>query len=324
MHKPASLDIVIPVYNEDEVLPYLLDTLNQVFTPGAMNRLGISQIRCIFVDDGSTDNSIQVLSKYKPNHFSIKLLRLSRNFGHQPAISAGISSADADMVAVMDSDLQDPPHLVLEMIEKLNTGFDVIYAQRVKRDEHPLKQLGYSLFYRMYSFLSPIEVAENSGDFCVMRSNVVKELNALPETLRFVRGLRSWVGFKQGSVGFDRPARSAGEAKYTFRSLYRLATDGIASLSVVPLKLAQLSAIFFFILGLGMAGALIISQLHLDGEFFWILATLTVVVLGLSLNMFFLYILGAYLGRAYLEIKGRPPFIVAEQVTLSSPTKNDD
>lgn len=323
MSKPASLDIVIPVYNEEKVLPLLLEELDRVFAPSTQDELLISHVRCIFVDDGSNDSTMEILARHTPKHFSIHLVRLSRNFGHQPAISAGISYADADMVAVMDSDMQDPPHIVTDMIAKLNEGHDVVYAQRIKRNESAIKKLGYALFYKAYSLLSPIKVAENSGDFCVMRSNVVKELNALPESLRFVRGLRSWVGFKQTAIGFERPPRAAGEAKYTFRALYKLATDGIASLSIAPLKLAQMFAVLFFILGISMASMLFFLQFGMESDTFWLFVSLVVIVLGLSLNMFFLYILGAYVGRAYLEIKGRPPFIVAEKIKLSDPEKID-
>lgn len=313
MNKDLSLEIVIPVYNEESVLPLLYAELEEVFTPETCAEIGISTVKCLFVDDGSTDSTVTSLLMYRPENFSIEVIRLSRNFGHQPAVSAGLSQTKADLVAVMDSDLQDPPELIPTMISKIREGNnDVVYAQRNARQENPAKMLGYSLFYKLYSAMSPIDVAAKSGDFSVMSRRVVDEINRLPESLRFVRGLRSWVGFKQEAIGFDRPSRAAGEAKYTMGALYKLATDGLASLSIMPLKLAQLAAIIFFVLSIGMACFIPILLGNASAETFWIFVVLTIIVLGMSLNMAFLYIIGAYLGRSYLEIKGRPAFIISE------------
>jgi len=220
---------------------------------------------------------------------------------------------------VMDADLQDPPGCILEMLEKWRSGFEVVYAQRRNRKEGLAKRVLYSAFYRLYRALSPISVPIDSGDFCLMSRKVVEQLNRLPESLRFPRGLRSWVGFPQAAIRYDRPARAAGESRYGWRDLYQLATDGIAALSLRPLKLAQFLALLYLLLSVGAVTGLLLNvfaDVDLRSQ---LLIILLILLSSNALILLCLYILGAYLGRAYVEIKGRPGYIVAETLVVAPP-----
>ncbi len=313
---PATLDLVIPIYDEERVLPTLLSRLDEVFSPAALADHGISRVRYRFVDDGSRDASAAVICDHKAPPGRIVLYRLSRNFGHPNAVSAGLDHADADAVAVLDADLQDPPELVLEMLERWREGVDVVFAQRRKRKENVLKRAGYWAFYRIVSFLSDLDVPLDSGDFCLMDRRVVTALRELPERLRFPRILRSWVGFRQAGVEYDRPERAAGKTKYGIARLYQLATDGIASSSIRLLRVAQLFSFTFAAITALLCGFLLyeVGTYGGDREGLVVLGGLILVAGGNFVITTCLYILGAYVGRTYLEVKGRPPYLVMEVV----------
>jgi dolichol-phosphate mannosyltransferase len=244
------------------------------------------------------------------------LYRFSRNFGHQNAVSAGIDHSEADLLAIIDADLQDPPELIPEMVGRWREGFDVVYAERKKRKESALKIAAYWLFYRLVALLSEIKIPLDSGDFCLMDGRVVRAIRALPEKLRFPRGLRAWVGFSQTGIAYDRPERRAGRSKYDLARLYRLATDGVASSSIRPLKVAQVFSVsyLFLIVVIGMAILLrriISSSLEMPTT---ILIGYLLIISGNFVQVFCIYILGAYVGRTYLEVKGRPAYVLLEVV----------
>ncbi len=315
----VTLELVIPMYNEEEALPRLLDELAKTFSPEARAAHRIDRVSCLFVDDGSRDRSVQIVRDAADSGLGMAILRLSRNFGHQAAVSAGIAHSTADLVAVMDADLQDPPACVLEMLKEWRAGYEIVNAQRRNRKEGPLKKLLYACFYRLWSWLSPIAIQVDSGDFCLMSRRVVDELNKLPETLRFPRGLRSWVGFSQTAIQYDRPARSAGQSSYGWRALYRLATDGIASVSLRPLQLSQILALLYLLVsGVGIVALLsnAFRETDIRTQLNWMLV---LILLGNGLILFCVYILGSYLGRAYLEVKGRPGYVVEERVIVAEP-----
>jgi polyisoprenyl-phosphate glycosyltransferase len=256
----ASLCLVIPVFNEEKMVPLLVETLRKVFNEKVLAEHRISKIHYIFVDDGSHDKTIDLLIKNGVVLSSYEIVVLSRNFGHQSAVGAGLQRAvDFDLTAVIDADLQDPPEVILGMLKEWRKGFDVVYGERRKRKEAFYMVMFYWIFYRVYSFLSPIKVAVDSGDFGLMDRKVVLALQALPERQRFMRALRSWVGFKQTGYPYERPARAAGETKYTFRRLYKLATDGIASVSIRPLQIAQTLSLLY-LLSAGVAIAYLLKQ----------------------------------------------------------------
>jgi dolichol-phosphate mannosyltransferase len=311
-----TLDLIIPLYNEAEVLDLLFETLDRTFSSENLARRNIVRVRYIFVDDGSSDSTAGIISAKIHSGASAVLYRLSRNFGHASAVSAGIDHATADFVAVLDADLQDPPAVVLEMIDKAREGYDVVFGQRRKRKENIFKRAGYWTFYRLIAFLSDIKVPLDTGDFCLMDRRVVTALGNLPERLRFPRVLRAWVGFRQTGVEYDRPRRQAGASKYPLSKLYGLATDGIAAASIRPLKIAQFSS---FVFGLVAVALMVVFMLMLVGRLsatfslpFLLISLL--IATGHALTMLCLYVFSAYLGRMYLEIKGRPCYIIMEEV----------
>ena len=204
-----TLDVIIPLFNEEEMIPALVAQLNDTFSPDNLIKHGIGDVRFLLVDDGSKDRSAELLAGHIRRGFRGELLRLSRNFGHQNALCAGLDYADADVVAVIDADLQDPPELILSMVDVWRQGHEVVYGERRKRKESVIKRIGYWGFYRLMAFLSDIAIPLDSGDFCIMDRKVVQALRKLPENLRFVRGLRAWVGFRQTGIPYDRPKRHA-------------------------------------------------------------------------------------------------------------------
>jgi len=314
--RSLTLDVIVPFYNEAEVLGLLFEALEQTFSPSNLAPRKIARVRYLFVDDGSSDGSPQIITEKIRGGAPASLLRLSRNFGHGNALCAGLDHSTADFVVILDADLQDPPSVVLDMIDKARYGYDVVFGRRRKRKENVLKRIAYWVFYRLIASLSEITLPLDSGDFCLMDRRVIDALRRLPESLRYPRVLRAWVGFRQTGVEYDRPRRQAGQSKYTLRRLYRLATDGIASASTRPLKIAQLSS---FLFGLGALAISLIFVLVLVGKLSLtvshplLLASLLIVSSN-ALIMLVLYVFSAYIGRMYLEVKRRPPYIIMEQI----------
>jgi polyisoprenyl-phosphate glycosyltransferase len=324
MDSPAralSLDLVIPIYNEAEVLELLFRTLHDTFSRANLDLRNLSRVRYLFVDDGSSDRSAQIILEKIRAGAPAVLFRLSRNFGHANAICAGLDHASADLVAFLDADLQDPPAVVLEMVDKARDGYNVVFGLRRKRKENVFKRTAYWTFYRLVALLSDIKIPLDSGDFCLLDHRVVNALRALPEKLRYPRVLRAWVGFRQTGLEYDRPRRQAGESKYTFVKLYRLATDGIASASIRPLKIAQFSSFLFGVIAVGLALILVVmlwEQADAPVSHPLLLVSMLVTTSN-ALIMLVLYVFSAYLGRMYLELKGRPTYIVMERIEGSAP-----
>ncbi len=305
------------------MIDLLVQRLTAVFSPANCSQNGLVRWRALFVDDGSTDGTAALIRGHIESGFPATCLRFSRNFGHQPAVSAGLDHAKADVVAVIDADLQDPPELIWEMLARVREGCHVAYAQRRNRTDNPVKRFGCWAFYRLVSMLSEIDVPLDSGDFCLMRQQVVQTIRSLPEHLRFPRILRAWVGFRQEGVAYDRPSRAAGFTKYSWKRLYRLATDGIASASIRPLQLAQVFAWCYMLLSLLLLVGFVAGYRGLLADRGFMLFLLLVVnVSGLGLIMFSIYILGAYVGRMYLEVKSRPTYLIMEK--FQSPAFSQD
>ncbi len=314
--RALTLDLVIPLYNEAEVLDLLFEALASAFSRTNLECRNVRSVRYLFVDDGSSDATPQIVAEKIRAGAPATLYRLSRNFGHASALSAGLDHATADLVAILDADLQDPPQVVLEMIDKAREGFDVVFGRRLKRKENILKRIGYWSFYRLIAWLSDISLPLDSGDFCVMDRRVVAALRELPESLRYPRVLRAWVGFRQIAVEYDRPARQAGETKYTLGRLYRLATDGIASASTRPLQVAQVLTFVFGLIALALTVVFILvfaGKISVAVSPPLLLMSLLIVSSN-ALIMFVLYIFGAYIGRTYLEAKRRPMYVIMEQI----------
>ena len=299
-----SLSIVVPICNEEETLPELHRRLTDV-----LSAIGL-RYEILYIDDGSTDKSLPLLAQYHTESPSVRVVSFSRNFGHQTAISAGIQLATGDAVVVLDGDLQDPPEIIPRFIEKWNEGFQVVYAVRKARKEIFLKRWSYAIFYRLLRSISYIDIPPDSGDFSLMDRSVVDILKIMPERNRFVRGLRTWIGFRQSGIEYERAERYAGRSKYGIAKLFKLAYDGLITFSFFPLKLSTKLGFAFSLMAL--LSALLIVFLKVTRNFApqgW--ASTIVVILFLSgLQFFILGIFGEYIGRIFEEVKGRPPYVV--------------
>jgi dolichol-phosphate mannosyltransferase len=301
-----TFSLVVPIWNEEEVIPALYERVVSV-----MEETG-EPWELVCVNDGSLDRSLEMLLALRDQDPRIKVIDFSRNFGHQIAITAGTDFAEGDAVIVMDADLQDPPEVVLQMIEKWREGYEVIYAVRTKRvGETKFKLWTASLFYRLLQSITDVNIPLDAGDFRLMDRRVVLAMRRLREQHRFMRGLSSWVGFKQIGVEYERAERYAGETKYPLRKMMRLALNAITSFSYLPLHLA--TYLGFIFAGLSLLGIIITIVLRLSGNlFFYGQATTLVSVLFLGgVQLIFLGIIGEYLGRIYDEVKHRPLYIVS-------------
>ena len=302
--------LVIPIYNDEAVVGVLYRRLKAVIDSFD------EPAEVIFVDDGSADGTFQQLSGLAAADKRVKVLRFSRNFGHQIAISAGIDHASGDAVILMDGDLQDPPEVLPKFIERWRAGNDVVYAVRKKRKENIFKRAAYAAFYRLLKKLSYLDIPLDSGDFCLMDKRVVRTLRQLPERNRFVRGLRTWAGFRQVGLEYERDARFAGEPKYTFGKLLKLAYDGIFSFSTIPLRLAVYAGFGFasvaFLGGMFITYRKLFYGIDVQG---WTSIIVVSTFLG-GIILMMIGVIGEYVGRIYDEVKQRPLYIVQDKIGL--------
>ncbi len=321
---PVRLSIVLPAHNEQEVLPQTHARLTACADAWAVDGV---EATFLFVDDGSRDGTAALLDDLAARDPRTIAVHLTRNFGHQAAITAGLELATGHVVAVMDADLQDPPEVLPRFLERWREGNQVVYAVRQKRKEGPLKRAAYWAFYRLLAATSDVSIPLDAGDFCLMDRHAVDLLNRLPERQRFVRGLRTWVGLKQVGVPYERDARAAGEPQYTFGKLLALAADGLISFSGAPLRLvtrlglccAALSVLF--LLWVLVDGLFRITSFNRG----WPSLAALVTLLG-SVQLVSLGIIGEYLSRIFLEVKGRPTYLIArvegrEQASVEAAVK---
>jgi dolichol-phosphate mannosyltransferase len=298
--------LIFPVYNEEDTIDNLYERVTKV-----MHGMSDSY-EILFVNDGSYDRTKELLTAINEKDHKVKVIHFSRNFGHQNAVSAGIKYAKGHAVAILDSDLQDPPEVLPSFFEHLKKGYDVVYAVRQNRKESFIKKACYSVFYRVLQQIANIYIPLDSGDFCVMDRKVVDAINALPERNRFVRGLRSWVGFKQIGLSYERSAREAGESKYNLTKLFKLAFDGIFSFSYLPLQFMFYFG--FFALLLGVAGSIFAVYLRFFTTAYKNVPGFASTIILLSivggLQMFSIGIMGEYIRRVYDEVKDRPQYII--------------
>jgi dolichol-phosphate mannosyltransferase len=305
------ISVVLPVFNERETLSALVARLKPVLEASADGSFEV-----VFVNDGSSDGSDQIIDGFHEGDPRFKAIHFSRNFGHQAALQAGLDAASGAAVVLMDADLQDPPELLKQFIDNWQRGFEVVYAVRKRRKEVILKRAAYGLFYRTMKAVAEIDVPLDAGDFCLLDRRVVDTLIALRERNRFLRGLRSWVGFKQIGVVYEREARYAGEPKYTLRKLIRLALSGYIGFSAMPLRMAAW-------LGVAAAGAgFLVALWTLVTKFAGIYSprgwasTIAIILFIGGVQLLMLGILGEYLSRVYDEVRQRPLYIVRGRVGL--------
>lgn len=301
------ISLIIPCHNEEEAIPIFLR-----HTAPILDGTGY-EYEMVFVDDGSRDQSVEVLKKYSQEFPQIRLVELSRNFGKEAAMTAGFAYATGDAAIPIDCDLQDPPELIPEMIKKWEEGFHVVLAMRRNRDtDTHLKRMTAKAFYRLMSKITMVPIPENAGDYRLMDRRVVNALLSFPERNRFMKGLMSATGFKRASVWYDRPERAAGETKFNFWKLWNFALDGITSFSTFPLRVWTYAGFMVAATAFGYAGWIILKTI-LFGVVTPGYATLMTVLLGLGgLQMIGLGVLGEYVGRLMLEAKRRPLYLVAD------------
>jgi dolichol-phosphate mannosyltransferase len=321
---PRKISIIVPCFNEEAVLPILFTRLT-----AAAPAWGVDY-EVICVDDGSRDGTWGVLKSQHERDARWCCLALARNFGHQTAVSAGLFHATGEATIIIDADLQDPPEAIERLLERWRAGFEVVFATRKKRRDPWHKRLLAWGFYRLLQKLTPLPMARDAGDFCLLDRKVVAVINALPERSRYLRGLRTWCGFRQTSVEFDRQERAAGKPQYTLRKSLVLAMDGLFSFSAAPLRLATylglwVSAFAFFGVVLTLAQKLFASEFAkigmAPGSGF---PTIVISILFLGgVQLICLGILGEYIGRIYEEVKGRPLWIIRDQAGLVTPPKDD-
>jgi glycosyltransferase involved in cell wall biosynthesis len=309
------ITVILPVYNEQDTLELLAARLVPVLDEGTGGSFEV-----LFVDDGSRDGSGQIVDLLHAKDPRFKAIHFSRNFGHQAALQAGLDEALGAAVIVMDADLQDPPEVLNLFIEQWREGYDVVYAIRKKRKESVWKRAAYSLFYRTMKFMAEIDVPLDAGDFCLMDRRVVDTLVSLRERNRFLRGLRSWVGFRQIGVEYERDARHAGDPKYTLRKLIGLALSGYIGFSAMPLRLATWLGLCAAGMGFLIAVWAAISKLAgIYSPRGWA-STLAVIMFLGGVQLLMLGVIGEYLSRVYDEVRQRPLYVVKSRVGFG---KND-
>jgi dolichol-phosphate mannosyltransferase len=316
--EPIEFSAVVPVYNEEANLPELHRRLTMVFSTLSPS------YEVILVDDGSSDRSAELMAQLCREDSRLRAIHFSRNFGHQAAVAAGLQYASGKAVIVMDADLQDPPELVPQLLERWREGFEVVYGQRTKRThEGVLKRLPAYLYYRALRGLATVDVPPDTGDFCLMDRRVVDLLNQMPERNRFVRGLRAWVGFRQTAVQFVRPERYAGNVKYTFRKSLGLAVNGIVSFSKIPLRIATYLGLVVSLASFGLAVWYVVQKLT-GAEVVRGWASTVVIVLFLGgVQLLTIGIIGEYISRIYDEVKQRPIYIIRERVGFGDRSESD-
>lgn len=307
MSNHICYSIVIPMYNEEEVIEETYRRLKKVMKDAD------DTYELLFVNDGSQDHCLDIIQEFAQWDNTVKIIDFSRNFGHQIAITAGMDYALGDAIIIIDADLQDPPELILDMIEKWKQGYEVVYAKRVKRKgETWFKKWSASLFYRVLRSSTDIDIPVDTGDFRLIDRNVCEQMKKIKENNRFVRGLVSWVGFRQTAIEYERDERLAGETKYPLKRMIKLSLDGILSFSYKPLKLAIYGGVLLS--GSGFLYFLYVLYLAIftDATMKGWPSMISIMLIFNGFTLLILGIIGEYIGRIYDETKGRPLYIVRE------------
>jgi len=303
-----TLSVIIPVYNEEENVSVIYERLTNVVAEMAMKRTEF-----LFVNDGSTDRTLEIIKALPSTKTDIRFIDLSRNFGHQIAITAGIDHCIGDRVVVIDADLQDPPELIKTMSAKMDEGFDVVYAQRIKRKgESWMKKATASIYYRLLDSITTVHIPIDTGDFRIISRRVVEALKQMPEREKFLRGQIAWLGFNQTMVEYERDERNAGLTGYTWRRLTAMAVDGITSFSNFPLKVATISGfvvsfIAFFLMLYALYSHLVLKAFEPG----WTSLMLSVFFIG-GIQLFSIGIIGEYIGRISNNVKQRPLYLIKQ------------
>src|ERR1700676_24692 len=312
MNSAFRLSLAIPLHNEETVLPELLRRARAV-----LDQIAGGPHEIVFVDDGSTDRTFALLEEATRQDPRIRAISLSRNFGHQAALTAALDHVSGDAAIVMDGDLQDVPEAIPQFVERFQQGYDVIYAQRIRRKEPRLLRFCYFVFYRLMAKLSDVRLPLDSGDFGLMSRRVIDQVRRMPEHHRYLRGMRSWVGFRQMGIPVERAERHSGKSRYSLMRLMKLAADGIFAFSIVPIRATALLGTIVMLLSSVYVCYAIYAKLilHISPQGFTALMVAITFLSGIVL--FSLGIIGEYVGRIYEETKARPQYIIGRIVGKS-------
>lgn len=308
-----KISIVIPVYNEEEVVKTSYLRIKKV-----LDTLKEYDYELIFVNDGSKDATLNLLQDIANEDIKVKIISFARNFGHQSAVTAGIKEVTGDAIVIIDADLQDPPELIPDMLKLWEEGNDVIYGKRAKRKgESAFKLLSAKMFYKMLNALSDVEIPKDTGDFRLVDRKVIEVINQMPEHNKFLRGLFSWVGFKQVPYEYERKERAAGKTKYPFKKMWKLATDGIISFSTKPLKLVGGIGIITIIISIGI---LIYSLISYTFKLNQLTPGWTSIMVAITLfsgvQLLSIWIISEYISRIYDETRNRPQYIIDKKINI--------
>ncbi|HSV04751.1 MAG TPA: glycosyltransferase family 2 protein [Phenylobacterium sp.] len=307
--KGRTLSLVVPMHDEAPALEPLFDRLEQ-----ALGGLGLA-LEIVCVDDGSHDETLARLAARAAKDRRLRIVALSRNFGKEAALTAGLDAASGDLVVPLDADLQDPPELIAEFVALWEQGYDVVYGVRTDRTSDTVaKRASAGLFYRVFNWLSDYPIPASTGDFRLMDRAVVEALKRLPERNRFMKGLFAWVGFRQVGVPYVRPARIAGTTAWGYRKLFRFALDGLTAFSTLPLRVWTVVGALAALLAVAAAIFLILRVMIVGRDVPGYASLMVVVLFGFALQMIALGVLGEYIGRMYQEVKGRPTYLVRERI----------
>ena len=311
-----NISVIIPSFNEEENIKELYERIVKV-----LDEININDYEIIFIENGSSDSSFNILKNINALNNKVKIVSFSRNFGYQNAILAGLEYSKKDHVCILDGDLQDPPEIIKDFILKADDGFDVVYGVRKKREATVFKKISYKLFYFVYQKLSEISVPKEVGEFCLLNRKVINHLIKLREKNLFIRGLRSWVGFNQTGIEYNRMERNKGNAKFSLYGSFILGLDGIISFTLIPLRIALILGLILFVISIMYFLFVFITKLLVIFGFkipLWLIMPKGLTIMNLimvtflSLIVLILGIIGEYIGKIYTEVKDRPRYIVKE------------
>lgn len=311
LHRKKTLSVIVPIYNEEEVIHTLFERLQGVLSQLTMG------YEIVFVNDGSSDSSLEKIEDLVKRNRLLRVICFSRNFGHQNAVIAGLEHCNGDCAVVIDADLQDPPELIISMLAEWEKGFHVVYGQRIRRrGESWFKKTTAMLFYRLLADISQVNIPINTGDFRLIDRKVIEVLKQMPEKNKFIRGMVAWVGFKQKAVLFERQERIAGKTKYPFRKMLQFAFTGIVSFSNMPLMVAVylgfIVTIVSFLLSLYVVYLKLFTNATVIG---WSSQVLAVLFMG-GIQLLCIGILGLYIGKIINEVRGRPIYVIDKKINF--------
>ena len=308
--KKKLLSIILPIYNEEVSIPIIYKELLKV-----LNKLqNHYAYEILFINDGSSDNSLEKLKIIKKKDKNIKIINFSRNFGHQAALTCGLNEAQGDFIITIDADLQDPPELILKMLKKAEKGIDVIYARRKKRHDGFIKKIFAKCYYYILKQISDVDIPSHVGDYRLINKKVLNALNKCHENARYIRGLVAWLGFSYDFVEFDRPGRKGGITGYSWKKMFKLGFDGFTGFSSFPLRIAAFMGIFVTLTSLFFF-CYVVYDFSINNTPYPLYKWLVIVIYGfIGVQFILIWILGEYIGRIYDEQKGRPMYIVSDKI----------